>query len=110
MKENADPYESYLYLRALFEAFFFTFNSVPSHLAVVDANPMDYSYGMHLMWDEPSPMMVPFSTDFLVNSLHSKELHQLFLQDLRDGMPLAAMVDRLSSLVRKTPFLRSSPR
>jgi hypothetical protein len=106
VKENADPYRTYLYLKALFEAFFFSFNSIPGHLAMLELSPPDGSHGAFLMWEEPTPTIVPLSVNVLVNGLHDSKTYQGFIAELADGLPLVAVVQSLTQAVQERPFFK----
>ncbi len=105
VRNDADPYDSYLYIRVLLEALFFSFNAQAHHLALLDAKPMDYSHGMVLVWEEP-PYLVPLSPDVLLRGLHSEEGYKAFLEDLKTGVPIIGLVDRMAGFVRRTKFFK----
>ncbi len=106
VKEDADPYRTYLYLKALFESFFFAFNSIPGHLAMLELSPPDGSHGAFLMWEEPTPTVVPLSVNVLVNGLHDSKTYQGFIAELADGLPLVAVVQSLTQAVQERPFFK----
>jgi len=88
VKENQDPYLVFFYLRTLMEALFLRFNSNPEHVAVLDATPMDYSYGFSLVWEGDPPKVVPITVEEVVSKFHSKELFLEFAEQFKDGSSL----------------------
>ena len=103
VKENQDPYLVFFYLRTLMEALFLRFNSNPEHVAVLDATPMDYSYGFSLVWEGDPPKVVPLTVEEVVSKFHNKELFLEFADQFKDGMPLYGMVDFMADRLQRNP-------
>ncbi|QAY18122.1 hypothetical protein [Thermus phage TSP4] len=103
VKENQDPYLVFFYLRTLMEALFLRFNSNPKHVAVLDATPMDYSYGFSLVWEGDPPKVVPITVEEVVSKFHSRELFLEFAEQFKDGMPLYGMVDFVADRLSQSP-------
>lgn len=109
VRENLDPYLTFFYLRALFEAFMLSFNSNPSHQAILDPQPPDYSHGFILAWEDygkHGDQFLPLLPDIVVKGLHSKALWQAFTEQFSDGMPLHALVSFLADRIHEAPFYR----
>lgn len=109
VRENLDPYLAFFYLRSLFEAFMLSFNSNPSHQAILDPQPPDYSHGFILAWEdygEHGDQFLPLLPDIVVKGLHSKTLWQAFTEQFNDGMPLHALVSFVADRIQDMPFYR----
>lgn len=119
VRENADPYEVYLYLRILFDVLVKRFNMEPGHIALLEPYPLGYDNGLCLIWEDPQGLvLIPLEPSLIIKGFHTPDLWGSFQKDIRENMsfediahsfyaPIAstAMFMELSTLAQNEPDL-----